>query len=565
MKEASAYCAIPGKKCLKPRLWGQPETPTNMASSTNTFKSREAYKAAKELEEARKAGTAPPAVDSDGKIINPHIPEYISTAPWYLQQEGPSLKHQRNHNKLKRKYDTLGKWIPRGEFAGPAATKYRKGACENCGAMTHKMKDCLERPRRRGAKLTGRGIRPDELVGNVELDFEGKRDRWNGYDENDYEEVHRRFAKLEQARKAIKAEKLDREMREGRAAGDDSDDEEREGDGAVVQQTGEAAKMSVRNLRIREDTAKYLYNLDVNSAYYDPKSRSMRADPRPDIATEDKDFAGDNFVRNSGDVAELAKMELHARRAAEVGKLMPHLQAEPSRAEAVFKEFEERKKGVKERRREEIVNKYGGSEHLRKDEGLQDVEESIAYVEYDAEGRVAKGVKESVPASKYAEDVLEKNHTRIWGSFWKDGIWGYGCCHQTTRYAFCTGADGKKAAVETEKEMKERTEEALRKRDPRSLTERWQEKEKERRENAKPDKEAASDERQKQRDVEKEIRRQEEEEKKAIEQDETGAYNRGKRDAEVMHMSEAAREAAMEAYRLRRHVKDDPMAKFMSK
>ena len=40
-----------------------------------------------------------------------------------------------------------------------------------------------------------------------------------------------------------------------------------------------SAKMSVRNLRIREDTAKYLLNLDVNSAFYDPKTRSMRNNP----------------------------------------------------------------------------------------------------------------------------------------------------------------------------------------------------------------------------------------------------------------------------------------------
>lgn len=46
-----------------------------------------------------------------------------------------------------------------------------------------------------------------------------------------------------------------------------------------------------RNLRIREDTAKYLLNLDVNSAHYDPKTRSMREDPLPDADPNEKFYA----------------------------------------------------------------------------------------------------------------------------------------------------------------------------------------------------------------------------------------------------------------------------------
>jgi len=56
------------------------------------------------------------------------------------------------------------------KFVG-RATAYRKGACENCGAMTHKKKDCLERPRSlaKSAKVSNADIAPDEAVMHLEV------------------------------------------------------------------------------------------------------------------------------------------------------------------------------------------------------------------------------------------------------------------------------------------------------------------------------------------------------------------------------------------------------------
>lgn len=46
--------------------------------------------------------------------------------------------------------------------------------------------------------------------------------------------------------------------------------------------------MQLCTCSIREDTAKYLLNLDVKSAYYDPKTRSMRENPLAGTAKEAK-------------------------------------------------------------------------------------------------------------------------------------------------------------------------------------------------------------------------------------------------------------------------------------
>ncbi|KAJ8770563.1 hypothetical protein K2173_018054 [Erythroxylum novogranatense] len=150
-----------------------------------SFKSREDHRKHIELEEARKAGLAPIKVDEDGKEISPHIPQYMSSALWYLN----SSKHQR---KWKSDPNYTKSWYDKGAKVFQAE-KYRNGACANCGAMTHDAKACMERPRKAGAKWTKKHIAPDEKIETFELDYDGKRGRWNGYDTISYAYVVERY------------------------------------------------------------------------------------------------------------------------------------------------------------------------------------------------------------------------------------------------------------------------------------------------------------------------------------------------------------------------------------
>lgn len=82
--------------------------------------------------------------------------------------------------------------------------------------MTHKVKDCLERPRKIGAKYTGAKIAHDEFEQpNLALDFDGKRDRWAGYDPSEHRAVVEEYQKIEEAKREMRAQKLNAEGKEG--------------------------------------------------------------------------------------------------------------------------------------------------------------------------------------------------------------------------------------------------------------------------------------------------------------------------------------------------------------
>lgn len=396
-----------------------------------------------------------PPTSADPRGQNEYIPSFISKKPFYVVDDpsttpsSASASDYLEHQRLTKAEDnslSAQKWYDRGRKAGPAATKYRKGACENCGAMTHKTKECLNRPRKQGAKWTGRDIQADEVVQDVKLGWDAKRDRWNGYDASEYRNVVEEYNVLEEMKKGLKGE----EVEEG--------DGEREGvaamDGAKYEEEtdmGRQQSTSTRNLRLREDTAKYLLNLDLDSAKYDPKTRSM-VDSGANADASAALVAEEGFVKKSGDAAAFETAQRYAWEQQQRGdKNALHLQANPTAGEISRKKEKEVSETKNEAQRKALLDKYGGQEFLKKDP-LRDVAitESERFVEYDERGLI-KGAPKVKAKSMYPEDVMVNNHTTVWGSWWRDFKWGYACCHATIKNSYCTGEDGKKALEEAER------------------------------------------------------------------------------------------------------------------
>ena len=390
------------------------------------------------------AGTQPRkpvAPSAANKEANEYIPTFISKKPFYIGEDDDQndyLEHQR----LQKAQSDQSVWYDRGKKLGPAATKFRKGACENCGAVTHKTKECLSRPRAKGAKWTGKDIQADEVIQDVSLGWDAKRDRWNGYDAKEYKSVVQEYAQLEELKKAAhEAERKEEEDEEGE-------------DGAKYAEESDMGRQqstSTRQLRIREDTAKYLLNLDLDSATYDPKTRSM-VDSGATQDTAAALVAEEGFMRASGDAAEFEKAQKYAWESQEkAGNTQQHLQANPTSGEFYRRKEKEEAEAKRQAHKKMLLDKYGGETNPNAAK-LRDaaVVESEKYIEYDESGAI-KGAPKATAKSKYPEDVLMHNHTSVWGSWWSNFQWGYACCHSMIKNSYCTGEEGKRAFEEEDR------------------------------------------------------------------------------------------------------------------
>jgi pre-mRNA-processing factor SLU7 len=94
--------------------------------------SKEEYRRQKALDDARKAGTAPAEVDEEGKEINPHTPQFMLKAPWYIDTGKPGLKHQQAPGKkVGRKFEDGG-WYARGQRAVSMSLHWALGFDAEC-------------------------------------------------------------------------------------------------------------------------------------------------------------------------------------------------------------------------------------------------------------------------------------------------------------------------------------------------------------------------------------------------------------------------------------------------
>lgn len=145
---------------------------------------------------------------------------------------------------------------------------------------------------------------------------------------------------------------------------------------------------------------------------------------------------------------------------------------------------------------------------------------------------------------------LVNNHTKVWGSFWKDGIWGYGCCQSNIKSSYCGG----EALIEAIKDSEGRLQSHINEPQPKpSLLDQYVA-------NIQTDKPKAKQIKKSKNMIgEGEVDLDKEKLQKELKKENERSSNKGKKRLAETEVTEES----LEAYRLTKSHREDPMAKYL--
>jgi len=149
-------------------------------------------------------------------------------------------------------------------------------------------------------------------------------------------------------------------------------------------------------------------------------------------------FAGDNFMRTTGDSQNFYEMQHFSWEACHDKPDIPNIFAEPSQAAVLFESYKEKKRGLENEAKSKLTEQYGGDQHTKVPPKMLLTGQTEVYQEYAPDGSLVRG-NETIPKSKYEEDIHPQSHSSVWGSFYDtgEGKWGYKCCKQLERQSVC--------------------------------------------------------------------------------------------------------------------------------
>lgn len=400
---------------------------------TQQLSVRQQLRQQREQEDLRKFGLAPLAVDAiTGQEISPNIPAGLSQAPWYYGIKGPTLEHQRKNATNPDDSRHLDDQVDRVEVLGQQST-FVAGSCTNCGATTHKARDCLMPKRKVGAATSGVVTGVDQHVvaastSGRPVSFSKKRDTWSGNVScNDLWESHE---KRERDGGLDRSDVVAVRRIEGNATATAQDQ---------LLQSFQASAGDSQGTEIKQ-LPRYLENLDAG-AFYDPITRSMRGNPHAEHGSIHSTFQGEN-KRISG-AAYRDALDMQRRFLSGETDCVVDLNLDAA---------------LKTRRDREEHDDAGSiavaAEGAVVDEREQLLAEMLYQTAAPATSKTAAKAA-AVPAATTGGDANvvpaplqpvplppTSSHACIFGSYFDTATlqWGYQCCKSTERSAVCSAA-----------------------------------------------------------------------------------------------------------------------------